>query len=231
MDNPQNQQIYQNTQHAIVEAIHTLGQNSAYNDGSVRMKEIYAFVKDSIIIIDGQPQHGPHRFSMFNSALVGRRSSQEIFESVDEPTRQGAWWKLKLPYESAIELALKQKGNKTQQERVKKPNFTAQIQKPQGYFSFNRSLMIEDFNTIQKFIQKVRNLREENKNLENHLNNLNAEIALLKQTSSPEVLSMLEIYLRAVQQCQTLKNKLYLAQSQLNQASQNSFSHQDLMLE
>ena len=226
-----NEQVYQNTQHAIVEAIHILGQNSGYNDGSVRMKEIFAFIKDAVIMVDGQPQPGPHRFSMFNSALVGRRSAQEIFERIEEPHRQGAWWKLKIPYEDAIQIACQQKGDKSHQERIRKPEAQEELLNPQNAFNCNGSTLKDNLNIIQTFLKKVINLREENKNLENHLIQLNGEISLLKQSSSPEVISMLEAYIKAIQRSQMLKNDLIRAQSQLNQASQSSFSHQDMILE
>ena len=54
---------------------------------------------------------------IFNSALCGRRSAAELFERIEDSNRQGAWWRLKLPYEKALEFALEQKSFKTMKQR------------------------------------------------------------------------------------------------------------------
>ena len=92
-----NNQVYKNMQHAIVEALHELGDSSPYNDRSVRRKELFSRVENAPIEVDGIIQNGPHSFSIFNSAICGRRSAAEIFERVEDPERTGAWWRLRVP--------------------------------------------------------------------------------------------------------------------------------------
>ena len=92
---------YQNIEQAIVEAIHLLAPLCEYGDESARCKDIFKLVRESTICIDGQPQTGNHRFTIFSSALSGRRSSLKLFQKVTDPERHGSWWKLKVPYDEA----------------------------------------------------------------------------------------------------------------------------------
>ena len=92
---------YQNIEQAIVEAIHLLAPLCEYGDDSARCKDIFKLVRESTICIDGQPQTGNHRFTIFSSALSGRRSSLKLFQKVTDPDRHGSWWKLKVPYDEA----------------------------------------------------------------------------------------------------------------------------------
>ncbi|OHS95798.1 hypothetical protein TRFO_38044 [Tritrichomonas foetus] len=96
---------YQNIEMAIVEAIHLLAPFSEYSDDSCRCKEIYGLVKSSSIQIEGHVQQGNHRFTLFSSALCGRRSSLRLFQKVADKERHGSWWKLKVSYEDAISIA------------------------------------------------------------------------------------------------------------------------------
>jgi hypothetical protein len=90
---------------AIIQAIHILGEASDYHDGTVRARDIFQLVRNASIRIDGKPTHGPHRSPLFVSALSGRRSSFRIFEQIKDPKRSGAWWRLRVPYQEAIDLA------------------------------------------------------------------------------------------------------------------------------
>lgn len=96
---------YQNIEQAIIDAIHILAPYSEFGDESVRCKDIFRLVKESTIIIDGQQQTGNHRFTLFSSALSGRRTSLKLFQKITDPERHGAWWKLKVPYEEALRIA------------------------------------------------------------------------------------------------------------------------------
>ena len=96
---------FQNIELAIVEAIHVLAPFSEYGDESCRCKEIHNLVKNATIEINGTMQQGNHRFTLFSSALCGRRSSQKLFQRVADPERVGAWWKLKVPYQEAVQIA------------------------------------------------------------------------------------------------------------------------------
>ena len=92
---------YQNIEQAIVEAIHLLAPLSEENDGSARCKDIFKLVREATICIDGQPQTGNHRFTLFSSALSGRISSLKLFQKITDPNRHGSWWRLKVPYDEA----------------------------------------------------------------------------------------------------------------------------------
>ena len=105
-DDHQLTRTFQNIEMAIVEAIHLLGPSSEFGDGSARCKDIYNIVKNSSIHIDGQVQQGNIRFTIFSSALCGRRSSLKLFEKISDKERNGSWWKLKMPYEDAINYTL-----------------------------------------------------------------------------------------------------------------------------
>lgn len=96
---------YQNIELAIIEAMHLLAPFSEFGDESCRCKEIHNLVRNAAIEINGVVQQGKHRFTLFSSALCGRRSSQKLFQQVAHKERPGAWWKLKVPYEQAVQIA------------------------------------------------------------------------------------------------------------------------------
>ncbi|KAH0788460.1 hypothetical protein GPJ56_007627 [Histomonas meleagridis] len=96
---------YHNIEHAIIEAIHLLAPLSEYNDGSCRCKDIFLLVKNATIQIGNQLQQGNHRFTLFSSALCGRRSSFKLFQKVTDKERHGSWWKLKVSYEEALSIS------------------------------------------------------------------------------------------------------------------------------
>lgn len=226
MEDVNPESIFQNMQHSIVNALHVLGEHSAYNDGSVRMKELFSMVENSTIVIDGKPQHGNHRFSAFSSALNGRHSAQELFQRVEEPNREGAWWKLKVPYEQAIELACKQKCTKAAQKRNRKANESfILLNKPQNHFKIDRDMIVNNINKIENYVNDVRKLQECNQALEEQLAQLNNSVSLLKQSISPEVEIMLDRYMEGIKQVQTLRSKLLKAQSALT--SNGSFHIQN----
>jgi len=97
---------FQNMEHAIIESMHLLSPYSKYGDESVRCKDIYRLVQDAAIYVDGQLQTGNHRFTIFSSALFGRRSSLKLFQKMTDNERRGAWWKLKVPYDEALRIAM-----------------------------------------------------------------------------------------------------------------------------
>lgn len=97
---------YRSIEHAIVEAIHVLGQESPHGDGSCRCKDIFAAVQYAAISVDGRALQGGLRFAKFSSALCGRRSSQRLFQRACDGRRVGSWWKLRLPYEEALLAAM-----------------------------------------------------------------------------------------------------------------------------
>ena len=97
--------VFNNIEHSIIEAIHLLGRTSQYGDESCRCKDIFSVVKNSTILVDGKPQQGNHRFTIFSSALCGRRSSLRLFQRVNDKERLGSWWKLKVKYEEALLIA------------------------------------------------------------------------------------------------------------------------------
>jgi hypothetical protein len=96
---------FQNIELAIIHAIHILSPFSKHSDDSCRCKDIYSLVRDALIQVDGQVQHGNHRFALFSSALCGRRSAARLFLRVADRERSGSWWKLKIPFEEAIVIA------------------------------------------------------------------------------------------------------------------------------
>jgi hypothetical protein len=71
---------FQNIELAIIYAIHLLAPSSKYSDDSCRCKDLYSLVKNAAIVVDGQLQHGNHRFTIFSSALCGRRSASQLFQ-------------------------------------------------------------------------------------------------------------------------------------------------------
>jgi hypothetical protein len=96
---------FQNIELAIVYAIHKLAPASEYSDGSCRCKDIFALVKNAVIEVEGQLQQGGHRFSIFSSALCGRRSASRLFQRVTTQNRRGSWWALKVPFDEAVHIA------------------------------------------------------------------------------------------------------------------------------
>ena len=212
-------QVFKNMQHAIVEAIHELGQNSPYNDQSVRMRELYSKCENASIEVNGVIDNGPHRFSIFHSALRGRRSAAELFESIDDSNRQGAWWKLKLPYEKALELALEQKSFKTMKQRNRQKaesNEGKVLQfKPQDHITWNKTAVLDTIEKIKLFSIQTARLQNENKELEEKKSQLKDEITQLKQSCSSEVMKMMETYFAALKQVKILKDQIIEAQTHL----------------
>ncbi|EAY11833.1 hypothetical protein TVAG_459050 [Trichomonas vaginalis G3] len=223
-DNRQ-QKIYKNMQHAIVEALHVLGESSQYNDGSVRMKDLFTFVEKSPIEINGQIDSGPHRFSIFNSALSGRRSAAILFEKIDNNDRQGAWWKLAKPYDECLQIALEQKGNKKAQKRNRpkvEPKPTSEIThvKPQVLFKWNKSEVMDIFEQIKELTIKTANLREENRKLKEKLVIENEEIdlrisSIYEQDPNSPALKRLDEYQKAKNYELSLRGQLETEQKKL----------------
>ncbi|OHT08172.1 hypothetical protein TRFO_23378 [Tritrichomonas foetus] len=231
-DRPDNGQAYKNMQHAIVEALHELGQYSPYNDNSVRMKELFSRVENAPIDANGHTETGPHRFSIFNSALCGRRSAAELFERVEDSNRQGAWWRLKMSYEDALDFALEQKSFKKMKQRVRNKNDQQQNKQfqfnPQNHIMmWSKSDVLETIEKIKSFAKYTSRLREENKELEEKSAQLTDEISQLRQSCSPDVMQMMETYLAAQEQVKLLKEQLLNAQKQLKLLNDQSIEIQE----
>jgi hypothetical protein len=101
---------FRNIELAIVYAIHRLAPTSEYSDESCRCKDIYSLVKNAAIEVDGQLQYGGHRFTIFSSALCGRRSASRLFQKVTTQNRRGSWWALKVPFDEAVHIATSLQG-------------------------------------------------------------------------------------------------------------------------
>lgn len=218
----ENQNTYKNMQHAIVEALHELGQISPYNDESVRMKELFSKVEKAPIEVNGKVDTGPHRFSIFNSALTGRRSAPELFERIEDTGRQGAWWRLKKPYEEAIEFALEQKSFKQHHQRARTRNEIipeTRTIKPQEVFNWNKSNILDILTRIQQFATRTSDLRDENRELEERLSQLTDEISQLKKNSSSDILQMLETYKENLSHAYKLRDQLFACQKRLTSLS------------
>ena len=223
--------VYKNMQHALVEMIHQLGANSPYHDGSVRMKELFSNVETCSIETNGQIDSGPHRFSIFNSSLCGRRSAAEIFERIDDQDRSGSWWKLKVPYERALELALAQKGITKMKQRARTKS-DKNSQRKDGkysldYFIWSKSNVLEPIDNIQRFVQMTAKLREENKEMEEKSYQLADEISQLKQSCQPEVNLMMEMFLNAHEQIKILRERILNAQKQIKSLNEQTIALQD----
>jgi hypothetical protein len=96
---------FQNIELAIVHAIHILAPFSKYGDESCRCKDIYKLVRDASVQVYGILQCGNHRFSIFSSALCGRRSAARLFLRISDAGRSGSWWKLRIPFDEAVAFA------------------------------------------------------------------------------------------------------------------------------
>lgn len=225
------EQVYKNMQHALVEAIHDLGQNSPYNDQSVRMRELFSRCENVSIEVNGVIDAGPHRFSIFNSALCGRRSAAELFERIEDSNRQGAWWRLKLPYEKALEFALEQKSFKTMKQRNRQKvetNDGKVLQfKPQSHITWNKTAVLETIEKIKLFSMQTARLRNENKELEEKSAQLTDEISQLKQSCSTDVMKMMEAYFAAQEQVKILRDQIIEAQTHLKALNDQTIEIQE----
>ena len=228
--------VFQNMQHAIVFALNQLAPFSTYHDGSIRMKELYTQVKDCKIQVGEFVDNGPHRFSIFNSALSGRRSATELFERVDEIGRQGAWYKLARSYDECLALALEQKGMKKIQQRVRnKPEPPAQPEiahvKPQHVFKWNKTEVIDILNQIKQLAIKTSELKEENRILEEKKDLLTEEMEIMtgslkEQDQTNYRLEQLEAYIQADEYRKALRKQVEEAQNNLITISNQSFEFQ-----
>ena len=176
--------IFKNMQHAIVEALNDLRPFSEYKDGSVRMKELYNRVKDAKIEVGDHIETGPHRFSIFNSALSGRRSASEIFERVEDSERHGAWWRLAKSYDECIAYALEQKGMKKVQPRARQkqdppPQPEIAHVKPQPAFKWNKNEVLGVLDQLKELAIKTSSIREENRKLEEKLAYVSEEFDII----------------------------------------------------
>jgi hypothetical protein len=205
--------------HAIVEAIHDLGRYSPFNDGSVRRKELCARVENARIEVNGRIEIG-HRIAVFDSALCGCRYAAELFERVDDSNRQGAWWRLAVPYDKALEIALGQKGSKSLQTRTRKRQDSSS---PKGHIlraygrpkSWSRNAIFESLDKIEAFTEKTAALMEKNVHLAERLTQLQDEVTQLKQSSTPEVLQMVEVWHNRQNQVAKLRQQLFNVEQQL----------------
>lgn len=225
------ERVYKNMEHALVEAMHDLGQNSPYNDQSVRMRELFTRCENCSIEVNGVINSGPHRFSIFNSVLCGRHSSAEIFERIEDSNRQGAWWKLKIPYEKALEFALEQKSFKTVKQRNRQKTETSERKalqfKPQDHITWNKTIVLDTIEKIKQFSIQTARLKNENKELEEKSAQLIDEISQLKQSCSSEVMYMMETYFAAQEQVKILKDQIIEAQTHLKALNAQSTEIQD----
>ena len=232
---PDTTTIFQNMQHAIVEALHVLGPFSHYHDQSVRMKDLYTYVKDAKIQIGDNIEAGPHRFSIFNSALSGRRSASELFIRIDDPGRQGAWWKLAKSYEDSLTFALEQKGIKKHQQRIRTKGTevaeTPEIAhvKPQPIFKWNKNEVLDILNQLKELAVKTSAYKEENKKLEEKLALEREELyiitsSLKEQDPANYRLLQLEEYSKADEYRKELRN-------QIEQMQKNLFTISDQSIE
>ena len=228
--------VFQNMQHAIVVALNQLAPYSTYRDGSIRMKELYAQVKDCKIQVGDHVDNGPHRFSIFNSALSGRRSATEIFERIDDSGRQGAWYKLARSYDECLAIALEQKGMKKIQPRVRsKPEPPAQPEiahvKPQHVFKWNKSEVLDILNQIKELAIKTSELKEENRILEERKALLTEEMEIItgslkEQDQTSYRLEQLEVFNQADEYRKALRTQVEEAQNNLITLSNQSFEFQ-----
>jgi hypothetical protein len=204
---------FKNMQHAIVEILHELGPYSPYGDNSVRSKELFARVSNAPIEVDGVVDNGPHRFSIFTSALSGRRSAAELFEGIEDADRVGAWWRLRIPYEEARALALQQKGFTAARARARpgpEPRL-AQATPPAKApppFIWDDTQIVAGLGRIREFSTRTFELREKNKRLRERSGQLADEIARLKQMVSQEVLQVVDVYRAGQASCERLRQQL-----------------------
>ena len=233
---PDTETIFKNMQHAIVVALNQLAPYSVYHDGSIRMKELYSQVKDCKIQVGDHIETGPHRFSIFNSALSGRRSASELFERVDDVGRQGAWWKLARSFDECLSIALEQKGMKKIQQRVRsKPEPPAQPEiahvKPQNFFKWNKPEVLDVLNKIKELAIRTSALKEENRRLEERKATLTEEMdiitgSLKEQDPTNYRLAQLDEFIRADEYRKSLRAQLEQAQKILMTVSDQSMELQ-----
>ena len=230
MDKP----CFANMQHALVEALHELGASSPFNDGSVRMKELYAKVENAPIDVNGHPDTGPHRFSIFNSALCGRRSAAELFERVDNEgeVRHGAWWRLRMPYEDAVKFAKEQKRFKALQTRTRQkaepPVAVDKIFRPNALINWNKTEVLDTLDNIKRFAQATAAMREDNARMQERSSHLDDEIAQLRQSVPKDVLEMMKVYHEARDRAQALRQLLLDTQRRLLSISERAIQFQDI---
>jgi predicted RNase H-like nuclease (RuvC/YqgF family) len=211
--------------HAIVEAIHDLGSYSPFNDGSVRRKELCARIQNARIEVNGQIETG-HRSAVFDSALCGRRYTADLFERIEDSNRQGAWWRLAVPYERALEIALGQKSSKTLQTRTRQRQDSSN---PKSYLirpstqqkCWSRSRLFDSLSKIESFNQKTVALIEKNVHLSERLTQLQDEVAQLKQNATPEVLQMIDFWHNRQNQVAKMRQQLVNVEQQLTNMSKS----------
>lgn len=200
---------YQNIEMAIVEAIHLLAPFSEFSDESCRCKEIYSLVKAASIQIEGHAQQGNHRFTLFSSALCGRRSSLLLFQKITDKDRHGSWWKLKIPYEEAIGYAAS-----IHSKHPNKFNDTTDSPVSLEVVASRQEIVRGMFMSFIPVSMMVNELSAENVQLKNKQNELQQKIQQIKSDSSPETL-------RAFDQLTSL-------QYHLNEMYQNKSSQHDI---
>lgn len=200
---------YQNIEMAIVEAIHLLAPFSDFQDESCRCKDIYGLVKGASIQIEGHIQQGNHRFTLFSSALCGRRSSLFLFQKITDKDRRGSWWKLKIPYEEAIGYAAS-----IHSKHPSKFNDISDSHVSLGVAASRQEIVRGMFMSFVPVSLMVNELSAENNQLKNKQNELQQKIQQLKSESSPETLRSFE--------------RLTSLQFQLNELYQNKTPQQDM---
>lgn len=178
---------YQNIEMAIVEAIHLLAPFSEFLDESCRCKDIYGLVKNASIQIEGHIQQGNHRFTLFSSALCGRRSSLFLFQKVTDKDRHGSWWKLKIPYEEAIGYAAS-----IHSKHPSKFNDNSDSPVSLEVVASRQEIVRGMFLSFVPVSLMVNELAAENDQLKSQQNELQQKIQQLKSDSSPETLRVFD---------------------------------------
>lgn len=219
-------QVFSNMHHAIVCAMRALGESSPYNDGSVRAKELFKRVENAPISADGGVDCGPHRFAIFNSALCGRRAAAEIFERVEDLNRPGAWWKLRIPYERALELAQQQKGARARMTRVRRSAEAGEESHATARTVVESSKMkaeiVEMCEKIQMFANAAVEMRAQNVKLEEQIQSLIDDINVLEQLASKETKEMLNTFRKSQEQIKALRAILKNTENKLFEMNKNA---------
>jgi hypothetical protein len=236
----QNQQLFdkkimhafKNMQHAIVEIMNELGQYSPYGDNSVRSKELFARVSVAPIEVDGVVDVRPHRFSIFTSALSGRRSAAELFESVEDASRLGAWWRLRMPYEEALARALQQKGFTAPRPRVRQPPDSRPARaeggaKPPVPFIWDDRNLVGGLRRIRDFSRRAFEFRERHKQLRERSGQLADEVARLRQIVPQEVVQMVDVYRNGLAICDRLRQQLADAEKRFVRLTDDAMRQQE----
>lgn len=182
---------FQNIELAIVEAIHVLAPFSEYKDDSCRCKEIHNLVKNATIEINGVLQQGNHRFTLFSSALCGRRSSQKLFQRVTDPDRVGAWWKLKVPYQEAVQIA----SSLHSRHATKLTDSDEQRLSPEVHVNREEFVRMK-FLSLVPLATMGNEVRDLNARLEERNAELTRIVQLCRSEASPATLQMLDEYKR-----------------------------------